>query len=102
MSHDALTPEAIKKHVRIYIAVFVTLACLTAVTVGVSTLHLTPALAISVALFIATIKATLVACYFMHLISEKKLIFSVLFITGFFFMVMIFIILATTRSMFVI
>jgi cytochrome c oxidase subunit 4 len=34
-----------------------------------------------VALFIATIKGSLVACYFMHLISEKKLIYAVLVIT---------------------
>ena len=38
-------------------------------------------MAIAVALFIATIKGSLVACYFMHLISEKKLIYVVLGIT---------------------
>ena len=38
-------------------------------------------MAIAVALFIATIKGSLVACYFMHLISEKKLIWAVLLIT---------------------
>ena len=31
-------------------------------------------MAIAVALFVATIKGSLVAGYFMHLISEKKLI----------------------------
>ena len=39
-------------------------------------------MAIAVALFVATIKGSLVACYFMHLISEKKLIYAVLAITA--------------------
>jgi cytochrome c oxidase subunit IV len=38
-----------------------------------------------VALIVATIKGSLVACYFMHLISEKKLIYAVLGLTIFFF-----------------
>ena len=54
---------------------------LTIITVAVSYLHLSPPVAIAVALFVATIKGTLVACYFMHLISEKKLIYAVLVIT---------------------
>lgn len=104
MSHDAhaMTPEEIRKHIRVYIMVFLSLAVLTVVTVSVSYLHLTPAIAITVALFIATIKAGLVASYFMHLISEKKLIFSILVLTGFFFLSMILIILASDRSKFVI
>src|SRR6185436_17240484 len=71
----------IDKHVRIYILVFVTLMVLTLVTVSVSYLHLPIHLAIGVALLIATIKGSLVACYFMHLISEKKLIYTVLGLT---------------------
>ncbi|MBI3541513.1 MAG: cytochrome C oxidase subunit IV family protein [Deltaproteobacteria bacterium] len=82
MSHSV---AEIQKHVRTYIAVFVALACLTVVTVGISTLHLPLAPAVSLALLIATIKGSLVACYFMHLISEKKLIFVVLLITVVFF-----------------
>ena len=37
--------------------------------------------AFAVALFVASVKGALVACYFMHLISEKKLIYAVLVIT---------------------
>jgi cytochrome c oxidase subunit IV len=96
MEHAA---EDIRKHVRTYIAVFVALACLTAITVGVSYLHLTMPIAVTVALTIATIKASLVAAYFMHLISEKKLIFSVLTITLCFFVAMIFIIFFTNKGM---
>ena len=71
----------IDKHVRIYITVFVALMALTLITVAVSYLELPPAMAITVALFVATIKGSLVACYFMHLISEKRLIYAVLVIT---------------------
>ena len=72
----------IDRHVRVYIIVFVALMALTFVTVAVSYLHLRPAMAITVALFVATIKGALVACYFMHLISEKRLIYAVLVITA--------------------
>ena len=50
---------------------------------AVSYLDLSTPVAIAVALFIAVIKGSLVACYFMHLISEKKLIYAVLGITAF-------------------
>ena len=75
----------IDKQVRIYIVVFVALMALTLITVAVSYLHLPPAAAITVALFVATVKGSLVACYFMHLISERKLIYAVLLITTFMF-----------------
>ena len=72
----------IDKHVKVYITVFVALMALTLITVAVSYLDLPPRWAIAVALFVATIKGSLVACYFMHLISEKKLIYAVLVITA--------------------
>jgi cytochrome c oxidase subunit 4 len=62
---------------------------LTLVTVAVSYLHLPVRQAIAVALVIATVKGSLVACYFMHLISEKKLILSVLVLTVVFFIVLL-------------
>ncbi len=72
----------IDRHVRVYIIVFVALMALTIITVAVSYLDLPPAMAITVALFVATVKGSLVACYFMHLISEKRLIYAVLVITA--------------------
>ena len=72
----------IDRHVRVYITVFVALMALTIITVAVSYLDLSTPMAIAVALFIATIKGSLVACYFMHLISEKKLIYAVLAMTA--------------------
>ncbi|HXG59096.1 MAG TPA: cytochrome C oxidase subunit IV family protein [Thermoanaerobaculia bacterium] len=83
------TPEEIRKETRIYLMVFAGLAVLTAVTVAVSYLHLSIGMAVLVALFIASIKGFLVAGYFMHLLSEKKLIYGVLMLTVFFFAVLL-------------
>jgi cytochrome c oxidase subunit 4 len=85
--HAAMSDHAadIDRHVRVYITVFVALMVLTIVTVAVSYLHLPVAAAVTVALLVATVKGGLVACYFMHLISEKKLIYAVLVLTVVFF-----------------
>lgn len=77
--------EDIKKETRIYVLVFVALAALTLVTVGVSYLDLSVGAGIALALFIAAIKGSLVAAYFMHLLSERKLIYAVLLLTLVFF-----------------
>ena len=89
--HAAASDHAadIDKHVRIYITVFVTLMALTIVTVAISRFHLPVPIAVSVALLVATVKGSLVACYFMHLISEKKLIYAVLLLTAIFFVVLL-------------
>jgi cytochrome c oxidase subunit 4 len=79
----------IDHHVKIYITVFVALMVLTIVTVAISYLHLPIAMAVTVALLVATVKGSLVACYFMHLISEKKLIYAVLALTVIFFIVLL-------------
>lgn len=72
----------IDRQVRIYITVFVALMALTIVTVAISYLDLSTPTAIALALVVATVKGALVACYFMHLISEKRLIYVVLAITA--------------------
>ena len=79
----------IDKHVRIYVTVFVALMALTIVTVAISRLHLPVPVAVTVALLVATVKGALVACYFMHLISEKKLIYAVLVLTAVFFIALL-------------
>lgn len=76
------TPEAIKKSIRTYMMVGAVLFIGTVVTVAVATV---PALDIGVhgfdkwdcilGLFIATIKASLVAFIFMHLNHEKKAVY---------------------------
>ena len=79
----------IDRQVRIYIAVFVALLALTLITVAVSRYHLPVREAVAVALVVATVKGSLVACYFMHLISEKKLIYAVLALTAVFFIALL-------------
>ena len=79
----------IDRHVRVYITVFVALMALTLITVTISYLHLPLPMAVTVALLVATVKGSLVACYFMHLISEKKLIYAVLGLTAVFFVVLL-------------
>jgi cytochrome c oxidase subunit 4 len=62
---------------------------LTIVTVAISRFHLSVPVAVTLALLVATIKGSLVACYFMHLISEKKLIYVVLAVTAAFFVALL-------------
>jgi cytochrome c oxidase subunit 4 len=90
----------IDKTVRIYISVFVALMVLTVVTVAIARFHLPVPMAVALALLVATVKGSLVACYFMHLISEKKLIYWVLALTVVFFVVLIALPVLTTTNTF--
>ena len=83
---DANHPEHFSHHVRRYLFVFYALLFGTLITVGASYIPFGHrAINIGVALFIATGKAFLVAGYFMHLISEKKMIYGIMAFTAFFF-----------------
>ena len=82
--------EAIQEHIRVYMMVFGALAVLTVITVLASFLKVSTSEAIFLALIIASVKASLVAGYFMHLVSEKSMIISILLLTVFFFFIMIF------------
>jgi cytochrome c oxidase subunit 4 len=88
----------IDKHVRVYITVFVALMFLTIVTVAISRLHLSVPIAVTVALFVAIVKGSLVAGYFMHLVSEKKLIYAVLALTIAFFVALLTLPVLTTSN----
>ena len=88
----------IDRHVRVYITVFVALMVLTVVTVAISRFHLPVPIAVTLALLVATIKGSLVACYFMHLISEKKLIIAVLALTAVFFAALLTLPFATVHN----
>jgi cytochrome c oxidase subunit IV len=68
----------IDRQVRTYILIFFTLMALTAVTVAISYLDLPVPAAVGLALVVASVKGGLVAAYFMHLISERKVIYWVL------------------------
>lgn len=73
-------------HVRRYLYVFYALLFGTLITVGASYIPFgNREINIAVALLIAIGKASLVACYFMHLISERKMIYFIMAFTAFFF-----------------
>ena len=69
-----MTPDEVKHHIKTYVIVFIALAFLTVVTVAISYLDIGVKAGIALGLFVASIKASLVACYFMHLIDEKTTI----------------------------
>ena len=94
-SHDA---EHVKKHVKVYLVVFGALLVLTGITVGVSYMHLDTVPAILVALFVASIKGSLVASYFMHLIDEKKVIYWTIALCALFFAVILMLPTLTSSS----
>ena len=88
----------IKQHVRVYVMVFSALAVLTVVTVAISYLDLSTGAAITIAMIVATVKASLVALYFMHLISEQKVIIWLLALCAAFLVFLMFLPLGTTES----
>ncbi len=83
-AREAAAPDHahVDRHVRSALLVFGTLLVLTAFTVTAWTLHLPRRSAITLALLIAVVKGSLVAAFFMHLISEKKFIYWVLALTA--------------------
>jgi len=88
--HHGHTPEEIRKEMKVYLAVFGGLSVLTALTVyACYGLRMPPHKAIAIALAIAATKGFLVAGFFMHLLSERKVIYGVLILTVFFFAVLL-------------
>ena len=81
---------SIQEHIRVYLTVFGALAVLTVTTVLASYLDISTSEAIFLALVIASVKGSLVAGYFMHLISEKATITWILMMTALFFFVLMF------------
>lgn len=77
-------------HVRGYLIVGAALLIGTLLTVWASYIDLGHHWNIVLALVIASVKASLVALFFMHLISEKTLIYLVLGFTAFFFIGLMF------------
>jgi len=79
----------IRKEVKKYLIIFAVLLVFTVLTVGASYLKVGVTLGVIVALIIASIKGYLVACNFMHLSSEKRVVYFVLLIAVVFFIAMI-------------
>jgi caa(3)-type oxidase subunit IV len=87
--------EDFTHHVRRYLYVFYALLFGTLVTVGASYIPFgNHAINIGVALAIACAKAFLVAGFFMHLISERKMIYGLLIFTACFFLGLMFLTLS--------
>ena len=84
----------VAKHVRGYLIIGATLIIGTVLTVLASYIDLGHHWNVVLALVIATAKASLVALFFMHLISEKQMIYTVLAFTAFFFVGLMFITIA--------
>jgi len=91
-------PEAIKKSIRSYGIVGGLLLMFTAITVAANQVHLAVPVAITVALIIATMKGSMVASIFMHLSNEKRWIYGALLLTVVFFVVLLFLPLATVSD----
>ena len=69
------------------------------ITVAVNQIHLAVPIAITIALIIAATKGSMVATIFMHLSHERKWIYGSLLLTVAFFIVLIFVPLATVSAM---
>jgi cytochrome c oxidase subunit IV len=83
---DEHTVEEMRHHIRRYLIVGVALAIGTGLTVWASLINFgSYEINIVVALIIASAKGFLVAGFFMHLVSERKMIYAVLAFTAFFF-----------------
>ena len=82
-------PVEIKKTVKKYMMVGAALFAGTVITVAANQVHMASiALAVTVALVIATVKGSLVASVFMHLSDEKKWVYGALILTVAFFIVL--------------
>lgn len=92
------TADDIKKSVRTYMVVFAALAALTVLTVAASYLDLATGPTIALALLIATVKGSLVAMFFMHLIDERRAVYWILGLTVVFFIVLMLLPLGTVSD----
>jgi len=92
---SAHTPEAMARQKKIYMTVGAVLLAGTIITVMAANVHLGIILGITVALIIAAVKGSLVAGYFMHLFSEKRMIYFILALTAVFAIAMLGLILFT-------
>jgi caa(3)-type oxidase subunit IV len=83
---EPLNPEAFRAYARRCGVVFLVVTVMTLLMVWASYMPLrNHALTIGIILAVASINASLVAGYLMHLISERKTIYTLLVFTGIFF-----------------
>jgi cytochrome c oxidase subunit IV len=85
-SHTDAHHDHDKKAPKVYIGVLATLLMLTFITVGASNISFgSPMVNVVVALTIATIKASLVGLFFMHLLHDKP-VNAIIFVSAFAFL----------------
>ncbi len=95
----AHTAEELRKHIKVYWVVLVTLAILTVVTVSSANLDAGFVVGLVIALLIATIKGSLVAGFFMHLLYDRhKWLYGLLLLCGFFFLLLVLLPVLTTEE----
>ena len=70
-------PQDLQAEVKKYIVIFGGLIFLLVCALAIKSMHLHLALSVFFILVIAAVQATLSACYFMHLMTERRLIFMV-------------------------
>ena len=87
----------VSRHIRGYLIVGATLLIGTILTVLASYVELGHHWNIILALVIATVKASLVVLFFMHLISERQMIYIVMAFTVFFFVALMYLTLWSTH-----
>jgi cytochrome c oxidase subunit 4 len=88
---DEHSVEEIQQHIRRYLIIGGALMVGTGLTVWASLINFgSREINIVVALIIACAKGFLVAGFFMHLISERKMIYAVLACTAFFFVALMY------------
>ena len=96
---DHNTPSHESHSIRGYLFVYFALLAGTAFTVWASFIHFgSREINIAVALVIACVKAFLVAGYFMHLISERAMLFGILLLCAFFFVVLMLLPVVTVQT----
>jgi cytochrome c oxidase subunit 4 len=78
----------VRKEIKRYLIVFAALLALTVITVIASNFHFGVTLGVMIALIIASFKGYLVACNFMHLSNEKKVVYLVLILAAVFIIAM--------------
>ena len=82
-------PVSLNNYIRLCAVVFVVVLCTTAAMIATSFAHIGTSndwtLKVALILAIAVVNAFLVAGYLMHLLSERKMVYTVLSFTVFFF-----------------
>lgn len=81
-------PESFKNYTRRCLYFFLAILCGTGLMVATSFTPLGNSLRITLILLIASFNAVLVSSFLMHLITEKKLVYTVLVFTAIFFVVL--------------